>query len=143
MSNPKLPKLIREVLVELKNTDYIITGSYALLLQGLLDRTPKDLDIISDSPLLLNKLNEICLNMDNVFETISQTRFLFQRFDEELFIDVFPKTKLNNCKEIEWDEFKVKVLNPREIYLNKLQKFYKTPKTRDDLISYFKQLNNQ
>lgn len=143
MSYPKLPELIKEVLVELKNTDFIITGSYALLLQGLLDRPPSDLDIISDSSVVLNRLRECSLDMAPVFETITQERFLYQSQSKELYIDVFPKTKYYEYINITWESLKLKVIKPKDIYLNKLEEFYDLSKTKDDLISYFKNNNNQ
>lgn len=143
MDYPKLPELIREVLVELKNTDFIITGSYALLLHGLLDRPPSDLDIISDSPVVLNRLRKCSLDMAPVFETITQERFIYQSQSKELYVDVFPKTKDYEYTDIIWEGLKLKVLKPKEIYLNKLEEFYDLPKTKDDLISYFKNNNNQ
>jgi len=144
MDKDNLPKLVREVLVELKSIDdFILTGSYALAIHGLLDRKPKDLDIVSSSPLLTRSLNQIAINITPAFNKIEQQRFIYPKKGNEIYVDLFNSPKIPFIEIWVPKVGNLKVAKAEYIYLCKLKQNPKKNKTIKDLIDYFLILNNR
>lgn len=138
MSKKILSREIREVLSMLKNTSYIITGSYSLKLQKVLNRMPGDLDLISDDLRVIDKLKENCLNYSSIIENRNHFRFLY---DDTLFVDVFFVEDLSKiaCDKLCRRGKIIKVSPPWYVFLKKLMVDREDDREqlRGDLISYF------
>lgn len=138
MSKKILSREIREVLSMLKNTSYIITGSYSLKLQKVLNRMPGDLDLISDDLRVIDKLKENCLNYSSIIENRNHFRFLY---DGTLFVDVFFVEDLSKiaCDKLCRRGKIIKVSPPWYVLLKKLMVDREDDREqlRGDLISYF------
>lgn len=138
MSKKILSREIREVLSMLKNTSYIITGSYSLKLQKVLNRMPGDLDLISDDLRVIDKLKENCLNYSSIIENRNHFRFLY---DDTLFVDVFFVEDLSKiaCDKLCRRGEIIKVSPPWYVFLKKLMVDREDDREqlRGDLISYF------
>lgn len=138
MSKKILSREIREVLSMLKNTSYIITGSYSLKLQKVLNRMPGDLDLISDDLRVIDKLKENCLNYSSIIENRNHFRFLYE---DTLFVDVFFVEDLSKiaCDKLCIRGKIIKVSPPWYVLLKKLvvDREDDREQLRGDLISYF------
>ena len=132
-----LQREIREVLVILKDTDFIVTGSVALKVLGHLDREVKDLDLISNDSRVLDILKLHCTDLSEVMSDPFHYRFMFESL-ETLYIDVFTTEYFYTTQEIIVDGLKLR-LTPSEFVLKtKLKKFNSDQKTIEDLLCYFK-----
>lgn len=77
---------VREVLKLLENKTFIITGSLALKLLGSLDRTPGDLDIISNDPFVIKILRKNCTeDFTGVLEIANHSMFKFGSLEVDVF----------------------------------------------------------
>ena len=138
----KVDHEIREILRQLRNTEFVITGSLALQICGVLSREVKDLDIISTDNKVLSKLREHCLDLSETLTNPYHMRFLYEG-KNVLFVDVFTQ----ECSEILDTTYlgkKVQVTKPEFILKTKLQKFIKDEKTVLYIIYYLdsKMCNN-
>lgn len=134
-----LPEEIKGILKILKDTSFIITGSYALYLQGKLQRKPDDLDLISNDSGLLDKLKSVCDNYSDIIENNYHHRFLY---NQKLFIDVFSKPRITKIIPIEFGEYNLKVSHYSDVYIRKLLSLKLNTKDVTDIISYFEQVVN-
>ena len=138
---PELDLAIREVLNMVKGIPYVLTGSLALKLSGLLDREIHDLDLISDDPLILAKLSEQCMNMSDLISNPNHHRF---SYGDDLFIDVFMVSDLKQVPQTPvklWAR-KLVMTPPKYIYLKKLTELKDFDKIRGDLVEYFNRTLN-
>ena len=85
MSN-KLPLSFREVFNYLHKFDFIITGSISLYLQGILNRVPGDIDLITDDYEMVRYLRSTCVEYTQILNIPGHFRFLYQ---DSIYVDVF------------------------------------------------------
>ena len=130
---------VREVLKLLENKTFIITGSLAIKLLGSLDRTPKDLDIISNDPSIIKILKEHCTeDFTGVLELVNHSIFNF----DNLAVDVFRYPTLKDVPYITKtvEGFNLKITPPEFVYIKKLETISKMSmkKTVRDITDYLK-----
>ena len=129
--------IIKQMFAILKDDDYIVTGSYALMKQGVLDRKIKDLDII---PIVWEPIKHkigprIFINKSDESVDYNHGRFLL---DNGLHIDFFMRTNVKYITVTETDsqgnEFQLKIERMEDIYLQKIKSLRKCI-TKESIIS--------
>lgn len=138
MSN-KLPLFFREVINCLHKFDFIITGSISLYLQGILNRVPGDIDLITDDYEMVRYLRSICVEYTQILNIPGHFRFLYQ---DSIYVDVFIEdigTKTTVDGKIGAKTYKLSTV--KDVYLTKILKKLDTDKTLNDVKSYFLSLN--
>ena len=138
----KLDNDIREILRKLRNTEFIVTGSLALQLCGILNREVGDLDIISKDQKVIDILKSFCLDLSETVNDPNHMRFLYEG-KETLFIDVFFLT-CENTLQHNYLGRDIVITKPEFVLKTKLQKFKRDEKTILDIIYYLdsKMCNN-
>ena len=138
MSN-KLPLYFREVINCLHKFDFIITGSISLYLQGILNRVPGDIDLITDDYEMVRYLRSTCVEYTQILNIPGHFRFLYQ---DSIYVDVFIEdidTKTTVEGKIGAKTYKLSTI--KDVYLTKILKKLDTNKTLNDVKSYFLSLN--
>ena len=138
MSN-KLPLSFREVFNCLHKFDFIITGSISLYLQGILNRVPGDIDLITDDYEMVRYLRSTCVEYTQILNIPGHFRFLYQ---DSIYVDVFIEdidTKTTVEGKIGAKTYKLSTI--KDVYLTKILKKLNTDKTLNDVKSYFLSLN--
>ena len=138
MSN-KLPLSFREVFNYLHKFDFIITGSISLYLQGILNRVPGDIDLITDDYEMVRYLRSTCVEYTQILNIPGHFRFLYQ---DSIYVDVFIEdidTKTTVEGKIGAKIYKLSTI--KDVYLTKILKKLNTDKTLNDVKSYFLSLN--
>ena len=138
MSN-KLPLYFREVINCLHKFDFIITGSISLYLQGILNRVPGDIDLITDDYEMVRYLRSTCVEYTQILNIPGHFRFLYQ---DSIYVDVFIEdidTKTTVEGKIGAKTYKLSTV--KDVYLTKILKKLDTNKTLNDVKSYFLSLN--
>ena len=138
MSN-KLPLSFREVINCLHKFDFIITGSISLYLQGILNRVPGDIDLITDDYEMVRCLRSTCVEYTQILNIPGHFRFLYQ---DSIYVDVFIEdidTKTTVEGKIGAKTYKLSTV--KDVYLTKILKKLDTDKTLNDVKSYFLSLN--
>lgn len=130
---------VREVLKLLENKTFIITGSLALKLLGSLDRTPGDLDIISNDPFTIKILREHCTeDFTGVLELANHSMFKFGSLE----VDVFRYPTLEGVPYITKtvEGFNLKITPTEFVLLKKLETMnsLSEKKTVKDVTDYLK-----
>ena len=130
---------VREVLKLLEDKTFIITGSLAIKLLGSLDRTPGDLDIISNDPFVIKILREHCTeDFTGVLELVNHSIFNF----DDLAVDVFRYPTLEGVPYIAKtvEGFDLKITPPEFVYIKKLETISEMSmkKTVKDVTDYLK-----
>lgn len=130
---------VREVLKLLENKTFIITGSLAIKLLGSLDRTPGDLDIISNDPSAIKTLREHCTeDFTGVLEIANHSIFKFGSLE----VDVFRYPTLEGVPYITKtvEGFNLKITPPEFVYIKKLETMnsLSEKKTVKDVTDYLK-----
>jgi len=137
--NYKLPLSFREVINYLNKYDFIITGSISLYLQGVLNRLPEDIDIITDNTEVVRYLRKRCVEYTQILDIPGHFRFLY---NDNLYIDVFIEdmsTKITVDHKIGAKIYKLSTVP--DVYLTKIHKKLDIDKTLRDIKSYFLSLN--
>ena len=140
MNEQILKPKVREVLKLLENKTFIITGSLALkLLLGSLDRTPGDLDIISNDPFVIKILRKHCTeDFTGVLEIANHSIFKFGSLE----VDVFRYPTLKGVPYITKtvEGFNLKITPTEFVLLKKLETMNSLSerKTVKDVTDYLK-----
>lgn len=139
MKEQILKPKVREVLKLLENKTFIITGSLALKLLGSLDRTPGDLDIISNDPFAIKILREHCTeDFTGVLELVNHSIFKFGSLE----VDVFRYPTLKGVPYITKtvEGFNLKITPTEFVLLKKLETMnsLSKKKTVKDITDYLK-----
>lgn len=114
-------------LVNITENNIIIGGSISLFLQNIIDRKINDIDVnISDSdfikyqPILETHFNFYFMGIGNM-HIKNNTIYTCKHLKTKKLINLFvTKNLVNYTKEIDYNNTKIKIINERDILLDKL-----------------------